>query len=108
MSGPLRIRKKQGCIRNLQYELFLSDDVKLPNLADALLTLGFERASSRGLPAIRLLHQTGHEVLIVPRTRRVQLRVSYVIPKEERPDAAKRIEGGLNGKLGEHRPIDSG
>lgn len=69
-------------------------DLLSPSFADVLreiaLGLGFvEEAPIVGLS--KLVSPEGHEILLVPRTGRAQLRVFYMTPQEERRHVAEDV-----------------
>lgn len=91
-SPPLNLRLERSCIDNLLWRCDLPPEVDLDELADALRDAGcVRRGESSVLPLWVYFTPEEHRILIVPATRRVQLRVHYQTPKATRVEAATRV-----------------
>ena len=84
----LALSRQQGCLRALQYRLTLEDSARLPAFLRAAGDTGFHAAPRPGLPALRLVDDNEHELIIVLASARIQLRVSYLVPRDEREACA--------------------
>ncbi len=83
--GPLT--REHGCLGNFQWRCRLSGTVNAQALARALANRGYARRTC--LPFLQVLRlPSGHEIVIVPATGRVQLRVGYLTPETQRTAAA--------------------
>jgi len=79
-----------GCFRSLNWRCDLPTGSDCDVIVAALVKRGFEAVRPSGV--LRLLRDaTGHEVVLVPATGRVQIRVHYLTPEEERRFTAERI-----------------
>ncbi len=84
------IVRDQACIRDLLWRIEVGDRDQTAQLSQRLTTLGWANASAFA-QLLDLESPDGHRLIIVPRTGRVQLRVSYLVPRDERKQAALRI-----------------
>ena len=98
----LAIRPANSCLRRLAWDCDFAEPPALPELCSALLAAGFVD-DSRADFLRELRHQSGHSVLVVPRTGRVQLRLHYLTPLLERRATAERFAHDLAGILPPHR-----
>ncbi len=84
------LRRDQGCFRDLSWRASLPDGVQLDELRRVLADRSFtERTPGPGV--LTFADEAGHLLVVVPRTRRVQIRVSYTISLEERAPTAARL-----------------
>jgi len=88
--ASLALTREVSCIRSLAWRCDLPVSTHWRRLIDALVAGGLrELTAVRGL--YRLGNDRGDEVLFVPLTGRVQIRVHYTIPEHERRFAAERL-----------------
>ncbi len=100
-STKLRLRVRNGCRRWLTWECELpQEDVR--SLPKRLLARGFSDVSQFERVA-ELIDEHGHAVVIVPSTGRVQIRVHYLTPHEERQQAALTVAWAIEAACG-HAP----
>ena len=93
--------RDHSCLRGLNWRTDLPPGGDLDTLVAALSRAGFARTSTAGSPLLVLRAPGDHEILIVPRTGRVQIRVHYLTPEPERRGAAEGIFRSLvQGVLG--------
>jgi hypothetical protein len=86
----IELTREPGCCGELAWRLDLSPDRDFSAVARGLIDRGYEgRCLSQMLKVLR--HPQGHEVVLVPRTGRVQLRVYYLTAHEDRPVAAEAM-----------------
>jgi hypothetical protein len=86
----LALTREVTCIRSLAWRCDLPAEFPWERLARELEASGFQpRAAVRGL--VRLVSDSGDEVVLVTGTGRVQLRVHYTVPEHERRFAAERL-----------------
>ncbi len=86
----LALTREVSCIRSLAWRCDLPVATDWPRLVAALVAAGLAvQPASRGLH--RLATPDGDEILLVPGTGRVQLRVHYTIPEHDRRFAAERL-----------------
>ena len=77
-------------MRARHYRVELSPECSLDELTASLLATGWRDESVlEGLST--LVNSSGHRVLIVKKTRRVQIRVSYSVVESERRWAAESV-----------------
>lgn len=94
-SGPLGLRLGHSCHRMLVWECARISPGLALALPDALAAVGY--SEDRRTPLVRdLVHPSGHSVVIVPRTGRVQIRVHYLTPLEAREAAAGDVARELS------------
>lgn len=88
--ASLALSREVSCIRSLAWRCDLPIATDWPRLIAALIAGGLApRTAVRGL--YRLGNDTGDEILLVPASGRVQIRVHYTIPEHERRFAAERL-----------------
>lgn len=88
------LQRDPSCARDLLWRLELPPPLDATHLATRLLGAGWTERSR--FPALHDLEgPEGHRVVIVPRTGRVQLRVSYLVPPEQRATAAAALAARL-------------
>lgn len=86
----LVLTREVTCIRSLAWRCDLPVQIGWERLKEELLRSELKEAPTvRGL--IRLLNQGGDELVLVPASGRVQLRVHYTVPESERRFAAERL-----------------
>lgn len=86
----MELARDQSCFRSLNWRCDLPAGSDCDRLAATLAEKGF--AAVGGPSAIRTLRSPeGHEVVLVPRTGRVQIRVHYLTPEEERRFVAEGV-----------------
>ncbi len=79
-----------SCCRDLHWRIPLPDDLALDVLAERLLARGWRDVSTA--PFLRVLEsEARHDLVIVPRTRRAQLRLDYLVPRASRREVAERV-----------------
>lgn len=88
--ASLALSREVSCIRSLAWRCDLPVTTPWPRLIEALVAGGLHPLTAvRGL--YRLGNDAGDEVLLVPASGRVQIRVHYTIPEHERRFAAERV-----------------
>lgn len=86
----LVLTREVTCIRSLAWRCDLPVQIGWERLKEELLRSELKESPTvRGL--IRLLNQGGDELVLVPASGRVQLRVHYTVPESERRFAAERL-----------------
>jgi hypothetical protein len=86
----MELARDQSCLRSLNWRCDLPAGSDCDRIAAALAEKGF--ASTGGSSMFRILRSPeGHEIVLVPRTGRVQIRVHYLTPEEERRFAAEGV-----------------
>ncbi|MEM7049936.1 MAG: hypothetical protein AAF604_09755 [Acidobacteriota bacterium] len=90
-SSPLSpLARESGCIGQLNWRTDLPPEVSLDSLAAVLGLAGWSVAARHRI--LWVLRRTdGCEISIVPKTRRVRLRVHYLIDQERRSDTARSL-----------------
>ncbi len=83
--------RDQSCLRSLNWRTDLPPGGQLDPLVAALSRADFTPTSTGESPLLVLRAREGHEVLIVRRSGRVQIRVHYLTPEPERRAAAEAI-----------------
>lgn len=90
--GPFRpaLTREVTCVRSLAWRSDLPTTIDWPRLGAAL-----EAAGLRPRPAVgamqRFVTARGDELVLIPTTGRVQLRVHYSVPEHDRRFAAERL-----------------
>ncbi len=92
--SDLSISPEPGCCGQLNWRLDLPVDSDFDRLRQQLESVGY-RAACRHSFLVVLRHREGHEIAIVPRTGRVQLRVDRLTAEGERATVAAGIAGDL-------------
>lgn len=83
-----------GCYQKLVWELTPRDRERATRLAQKLSELGFRDESRH--PAVReFADPSGHLVVLVPKTGRLQLRIHYLTPVADRREAARALANVL-------------
>lgn len=78
-----------GCRKNLLWRVDL-EGVDVVQLAETLSAEGWRERSS--VPQVRDMESpAGHGVVLVPRTGRIQIRIHYLTPHEDREQAARAV-----------------
>jgi hypothetical protein len=82
--------RDQSCVRALSYRMDLARPEDSPAFGVLLGHLGYTKDKERPNPGFeRWRSASGHEVLVVPGSGRVQFRVSYMVHAEERRRVAE-------------------
>ena len=93
LPAKLCFRPQPNCTNRLLWEAQLSPTLIL-KWCTALLAIGFVDESP--IDALKILRTPeGHALVIVPRTGRIQLRISYLTPPDLRPKTAQDLGGYL-------------
>lgn len=79
-----------SCCRGLHWRVPLPEDLPIDTLAERLIARGWRDVSTA--PFLRVLeNEARHDLVIVPRTRRAQLRLDYLVPGESRRAVAEQV-----------------
>ncbi|MCA9648839.1 MAG: hypothetical protein KC501_02970 [Myxococcales bacterium] len=89
LSG-LGLRRDHGCMHDLQWRLDLPPGLGTEGLERRLAGHGFV-AKAPGPGVLVFDGCSGHVLVIVPRTGRVQIRVDCGVPRERRPRVAAEL-----------------
>jgi hypothetical protein len=85
----MQLEREVTCLRSLTWRCDLPPDLA-PRVLDRLLAEGWGTVhGSPGLSVIRSAEL--HEIVLVLRSGRVQIRVHYTVPEDERRHAAERV-----------------
>lgn len=88
MMKPLE--RDHSCMKHLAFRMDLVSPSASATLRAIALELGF--VESRPIAGLsKLVCAEGHEILLVERTGRAQLRVSYMVPHERRRAVAEDV-----------------
>ena len=90
----LTIYPAPSCLRRLAWECIFSSDSLKRQLPSVLLSARYDD-ESRCDWLREFRHRSGHSVLFVPRTLRVQIRLHYLTPEAERSVAAHALAAEL-------------
>lgn len=86
----LELAREVTCIRSMAWRCDLPTGLNWAALVEQLQTFGLQPAQAvRGLH--RVVNERGDEVIIVAASGRVQLRVHYTVPEDQRRFAAERL-----------------
>lgn len=84
------LTREVTCIRSLAWRVDLDPAQDFDALSRELCTRGFATAAS--IAGMRKwVTQEGHEIVVVPRTGRAQIRVHYTVAEEQRRFTAERL-----------------
>jgi hypothetical protein len=82
--------RDQSCVRALSYRMDLARPEDSTAFGELLVRLGYAKDLERPSPGFEKWRSSaGHEVFVVPRTGRVQFRVSYIVAADERRRVAE-------------------
>jgi len=84
------LERDHSCMKHLAFRM----DLVSPALGELLRTIAFELGFTETRPIeglSKLVSPEGHEILLVERTGRAQLRVSYLVPHERRRHTAEDV-----------------
>lgn len=84
----MSLEPERSCIKDLLWRYALPANVALDAFIEQLEVSGWVVMINPVIPLVSLTHSTGHRLLIVRTTRRVQLRVHYSIERGERERCA--------------------
>lgn len=87
----VRLDADYACFRKLGWRCLLLDEQSEPARAAERLTAAGYADATRTPQVLELTHPRGHRVVIVPRTRRVQIRIDVDTPLGERVAAAVHV-----------------
>jgi len=94
MERDLRLEPEHGCWARINWRIEMPVQTDFARLARQIVASGFEaRCDCDMLKVLR--DRDGHEIILVPRTGRTQIRISTLVPEDERPEAAERLFGRL-------------
>lgn len=102
----MRLEDEPTCIRKLTYRVEPTD----PQLGARILAAGIDAGWAHGVQLGRLhilANADGHQVLVVPTTGRVQIRLLYIVPYERRRATAERLFEQLT-RWAERAPVSDG
>ncbi|TXD42683.1 hypothetical protein FRC96_03180 [Lujinxingia vulgaris] len=92
IDAPLNLRKDRACIDDLLWRLDLPAGTDLSRAPEALAEVGLtRRGQASNLPMWVFFSAEEHRLLVVPATGRLQLRVHYATPREDRISAARDL-----------------
>ena len=90
MRMSLELSREVTCIRSMAWRCDLPPELNWSALVEQMLTFGLTQEKAvRGL--IRLMNARGDEVIFVAASGRVQIRVHYTVPEDQRRFAAERL-----------------
>lgn len=96
----LAVEREPGCCGELEWRVEVPAATDLEAAAQRLMALGYEpRCQAPGLHVLR--HPQRHEIVLVTRTLRVQLRVYFHTPEAARTAAAQLLAGDLAACIGD-------
>ncbi len=78
------LEQDHGCYFGLSWRCSFDPPVSPEQLVEGLCAAGWKDNSARNTLLYELRHRDGHTLVIVPRTGRVQLRLNYLVPREQR------------------------
>lgn len=80
-----RLSPEPGCQNNMLWRYELSETIPIEAFVTTLAERGWENQSKPNMPLFMLAHREGeHRLIVVKATRRIQLRLFYLTPREER------------------------
>lgn len=88
------LTRDSGCIRALSWNASLPNDADIQIMASRLVASGFVPARTLG-SFVLLRDRNANEVALVMSTGRAQIRVSYLVPEQERRLEAERVYASL-------------
>lgn len=84
------LHREVTCVRSLAWRVDLALFDRWDALVAELCARGMSRAAA--IPGLlRTVTGEGHEMVFVPRSGRVQIRVHYTVPEEDRRRTAERL-----------------
>jgi hypothetical protein len=95
----LGLRRDNGCFQDLSWRCDLPESVDLEVFVDNLREAGF-RVDGPGSPLRVARSREDDVVVVVPRTRRMQIRVNYLVSREARSARAEDIARRLAAAAG--------
>lgn len=87
ISPPVLVR---GCMEGFQWHWEVPTSISVEDLVLGLRESGF-RDESQFDWVWELINQDEHKIVIVPKTRRLQIRINYMVPKPKREITAWKI-----------------
>lgn len=87
----LRLSPERACIHDLLWRISLPDTLALERLSQTLNKRWIAQPQNPNLPLCAWRDAHGSQLLLVLKTRRLQLRVHYTIPQELRAEHARSI-----------------
>jgi len=92
------IVRESSCVRDLLWRCDLPAAVDIESFLGEMRSAGYLVDSLS--PDLRYLKDpTGNVVVVLPRTGRVQIRVCYAVPREQRPATAREVAASVQGAL---------
>ncbi len=95
------LRVANCCHRLLSWDYELQDRDSALRLAQRLPDSGFSD-ESRVSVVLEFCSPEGHNVVLVPSTGRIQIRIHYLTPLDQRESAALRVEQQLTSALAQN------
>ncbi|MFK7992095.1 MAG: hypothetical protein AB8I08_39115 [Sandaracinaceae bacterium] len=86
------------CIRNLTYRVEPADPLQGARVIRACVDAAWSHGAEIGQLHV-FVDPNGHQVLVVPTTGRIQIRVMYTVPYEQRRLAAQALLDGLVSRI---------
>ncbi|MBU52189.1 MAG: hypothetical protein CL920_26140 [Deltaproteobacteria bacterium] len=85
-----RITLEAGCTNALLWRYTPPDDASFDDIGAKLIKAGFSDITEQ-LWLRLFLHPDEHRIVYIPKTNRIQLRIHYLTPPEQRPQMASHI-----------------
>lgn len=90
MEPDLKLEPEHGCWANIHWRVELPVETDFELLTTSVLARGFEPRCS--CPMLKVLrNKEGHEIILVPRTGRTQIRISTEVAEDRRSDQARAL-----------------
>ncbi|MBI2377875.1 MAG: hypothetical protein HYV07_27985 [Deltaproteobacteria bacterium] len=89
--APFIITRDLGCRRDLLWRLYLPDGEGFGGLVARLVASGWSEIDVGSELLRSFEREDGHVIVVSPRSRKVQVRISPEAPKEERASSAASI-----------------
>jgi hypothetical protein len=87
---PVRLSQDSGCVYGLVWRVQIEPPYGGAALCSVLATHGWRTCFELG-DLLALVNSGGHQVLLLRRTERVQIRLNYVTPRQQRHSAAYEV-----------------
>jgi hypothetical protein len=86
------LRKETSCFNNLRWRVYIDNDVSLEYFIKQLSSIGYCEKNHPLFPKIvEMKHETGHGIIFVPKTNRIQIKLDIESDEDSRIQNAKDI-----------------
>lgn len=94
------ITKETSCFNNLRWRIFLETKIPFEQFVDSMIEIGYTEINHPLFPkVIEIKHRTGHHIIFIPKTNRIQLKLDIDSNQDNRVINAFKIAKSVTDAL---------